>query len=87
MADEEFKKAFEARREIEFTVTGRTSGREISNPVSFVRDGEKLNLLPVRGSVVCQPGLARACSGDLAPGLEPTRAPGSRSRRFTLPHG
>jgi deazaflavin-dependent oxidoreductase (nitroreductase family) len=50
MADEEFKKALEASREIELTVTGRTSGREISNPVWFVRDGEKLYLVPVRGS-------------------------------------
>ena len=44
-----FKEALEASREIEVTVTGRTSGREISNPVWFVRDGEKLYLVPVRG--------------------------------------
>src|SRR5437867_10391376 len=50
MADEEFKKALEASPEIELTVTGRTSGREISNPVWFVREGEKLYLVPVRGS-------------------------------------
>jgi deazaflavin-dependent oxidoreductase (nitroreductase family) len=50
MADEEFKKALEASREIELTVTGRTSGREISNPVWFVRDGEKMYLVPVKGS-------------------------------------
>jgi deazaflavin-dependent oxidoreductase (nitroreductase family) len=50
MADEEFKKALEASREIELTVTGRTSGREISNPLWFVRDGETLYLVPVRGS-------------------------------------
>jgi deazaflavin-dependent oxidoreductase (nitroreductase family) len=50
MADEEFKKALEDSREIELTVTGRTSGREISNPVWFVRDGETLYLVPVRGS-------------------------------------
>ena len=50
MAAEEFKKAVESRQEIELTVTGRTSGREISNPVWFVRDGEKLYLVPVRGS-------------------------------------
>ncbi len=50
MADEEFKKALEASREIELTVTGRTSGREISNPVWFVREGEKLYLVPVKGS-------------------------------------
>lgn len=50
MADEEFKKALEASPEIELTVTGRTSGREISNPVWFAREGEKLYLVPVRGS-------------------------------------
>ena len=41
MADQEFKNAVETSRGIELTVTGRTSGREISNPVWFVRDGEK----------------------------------------------
>jgi deazaflavin-dependent oxidoreductase (nitroreductase family) len=50
MANEEFKKALESSREIELTVTGRTSGREISIPVWFVREGEKLYLVPVRGS-------------------------------------
>jgi deazaflavin-dependent oxidoreductase (nitroreductase family) len=50
MADEEFKKSLVASREVELTVTGRTSGRQISNPVWFVRDGEKLYLVPVRGS-------------------------------------
>ena len=50
MADEEFKKALETSPEIELTVRGRTSGREISNPLWFVREGEKLYLVPVRGS-------------------------------------
>ena len=50
MTREEFKNALEDSREIELTVTGRTSGRAISNPVWFVRDGEKLYLVPVRGS-------------------------------------
>jgi deazaflavin-dependent oxidoreductase (nitroreductase family) len=50
MADEEFKKALESTREIQLTVTGRTSGREISNPVWFVQEGEQLYLVPVRGS-------------------------------------
>jgi hypothetical protein len=31
-------------------VTGRTSGRAISQPVWFVAEGDKLYLLPVRGS-------------------------------------
>jgi deazaflavin-dependent oxidoreductase (nitroreductase family) len=50
MTDEQFKKSLEGSREIELTVTGRTSGREISKPVWFVRDREKLYLVPVRGS-------------------------------------
>jgi deazaflavin-dependent oxidoreductase (nitroreductase family) len=50
MANEDFSKALESSREIELTVTGRKSGREISLPVWFVRDGEKLYLVPVRGS-------------------------------------
>jgi deazaflavin-dependent oxidoreductase (nitroreductase family) len=37
-------------REIELSVTGRRSGRTISQPVWFVWDEDKLNLLPVRGS-------------------------------------
>jgi deazaflavin-dependent oxidoreductase (nitroreductase family) len=36
--------------EITIGVTGRKSGRTISNPVWFVLDGDKLYLLPVRGS-------------------------------------
>jgi deazaflavin-dependent oxidoreductase (nitroreductase family) len=37
-------------RELNISVTGRKSGRTISNPVWFVLDDEKLYLLPVRGS-------------------------------------
>jgi deazaflavin-dependent oxidoreductase (nitroreductase family) len=37
-------------REINITVTGRKSGRDISNPVWFVLDEDKLYLLPVQGS-------------------------------------
>ena len=36
--------------EITITVTGRKSGRAISNPVWFVFDDDKLYLRPVRGS-------------------------------------
>ena len=50
MAGEQFRQALDDSREIELTVTGRTSGRKISNPVWFVRDGEKLYLVPVKGS-------------------------------------
>ena len=37
-------------REITITVTGRKSGRAISNPIWFVWDDGKLYLLPVQGS-------------------------------------
>ena len=37
-------------REIKITVTGRKSGRTISNPVWFIFDQDKLYLLPVQGS-------------------------------------
>lgn len=37
-------------REINITVTGRKSGRAITNPVWFVLEDEKLYLLPVSGS-------------------------------------
>jgi deazaflavin-dependent oxidoreductase (nitroreductase family) len=37
-------------REITITVTGRKSGRAISNPVWFVLDADKVYLLPVKGS-------------------------------------
>lgn len=37
-------------REITLSVTGRKSGRSISNPVWFVFEDGDLNLLPVKGS-------------------------------------
>ena len=37
-------------RQIKLSVTGRKSGKMISMPVWFVLEGEKLYLLPVRGS-------------------------------------
>ncbi|HKV77707.1 MAG TPA: nitroreductase family deazaflavin-dependent oxidoreductase [Candidatus Sulfotelmatobacter sp.] len=37
-------------REINVSVTGRKSGRTISNPVWYVLDGDKVYLLPVKGS-------------------------------------
>jgi deazaflavin-dependent oxidoreductase (nitroreductase family) len=37
-------------RELKISVTGRESGRPISNPVWFVLDENKLYLLPVYGS-------------------------------------
>jgi deazaflavin-dependent oxidoreductase (nitroreductase family) len=37
-------------REIDLSVTGRKSGRTISQPVWFVFEDDKIYLLPVRGS-------------------------------------
>jgi deazaflavin-dependent oxidoreductase (nitroreductase family) len=37
-------------RQIDLTVIGRKSGKEISRPVWFVLEGDKLYLLPVQGS-------------------------------------
>jgi hypothetical protein len=50
MAMANFKQALASTRELEITVTGRTSGRKISLPVWFVHEGETLYLLPVKGS-------------------------------------
>jgi deazaflavin-dependent oxidoreductase (nitroreductase family) len=50
MAAEEFKNALKSADEVEITVTGRKSGRKISHPVWFAEEGEKLELLPVKGS-------------------------------------
>lgn len=50
MASSEFKKALASTRELEITVTGRKSGRKISQPVWFVYEGDRLYLLPVKGS-------------------------------------
>jgi deazaflavin-dependent oxidoreductase (nitroreductase family) len=50
MALADVRSALERAREVEITVTGRHSGREITNPVWFVEEGGKLYLVPVRGS-------------------------------------
>jgi deazaflavin-dependent oxidoreductase (nitroreductase family) len=50
MADDPFTTALEGSRQIDITVTGRRSGREISLPVWFVREGDVLYLVPVGGS-------------------------------------
>ncbi len=50
MALEEFTNALADTDQIEITVTGRRSGKEISNPVWFVREGERLYLVPVSGT-------------------------------------
>ncbi len=40
----------DAAQELQITVTGRRSGQNISLPVWFVRQHDRLYLLPVRGS-------------------------------------
>jgi deazaflavin-dependent oxidoreductase (nitroreductase family) len=50
MAQPDFPKALQGMREIEITVTGRKSGQPISFPVWFVYQGEKLYLLPAKGT-------------------------------------
>ncbi len=50
MAFDEFEQALKNTNEIEITVTGRKSGNRISTPVWFVHEGDKLYLLPVKGS-------------------------------------
>lgn len=50
MAITGFRERLSNASEIEITVTGRKSGRTISNPVWFAVDGDRLYLLPVKGS-------------------------------------
>jgi deazaflavin-dependent oxidoreductase (nitroreductase family) len=50
MADTDFRTALQGINLIEITVTGRTSGRSHSYPIWFALDGDKLYLIPVKGS-------------------------------------
>jgi len=50
MPNEALTRAFDAADELEITVVGRRSGRQISLPVWFVRDDDRLLLIPVHGS-------------------------------------
>lgn len=50
MANKDFETALKNTREINITVIGRKSGRAISIPVWFTQEGDKLYLLPARGS-------------------------------------
>ncbi|HXZ98232.1 MAG TPA: nitroreductase/quinone reductase family protein [Candidatus Acidoferrum sp.] len=50
MSDTEFLKKLALVKELEITVTGRKSGRRISTPVWFVHEGQKLYLVPVKGT-------------------------------------
>jgi deazaflavin-dependent oxidoreductase (nitroreductase family) len=50
MAEDDFVKALQRRRQISITVTGRRTGRAITIPVWFVSADRALWLLPVKGS-------------------------------------
>jgi deazaflavin-dependent oxidoreductase (nitroreductase family) len=50
MKNTDLKDRLARYRQINLSVIGRTSGHTISMPVWFVLEGEKLYLLPVRGS-------------------------------------
>lgn len=50
MAHTEFSAGLQNASEIEITVTSRTSGQSLSYPIWFALDGEKLYLIPVKGS-------------------------------------
>jgi len=50
MARTDFRTALQGANEIEITVTGRTSGRSLTYPVWFALEGDKLYLIPVKGS-------------------------------------
>jgi hypothetical protein len=70
MATADFKKILDSTRELDITVTGRTSGRKLSTPVWFVHEADRLYLLPVKGSethwyknVVKTPSMDLAASG------------------------
>ncbi|TMK70658.1 MAG: nitroreductase family deazaflavin-dependent oxidoreductase [Actinobacteria bacterium] len=85
MAAADLTQALQRAREIEITVTGRRSGRAISNPVWFVEERDTLYLLPVRGSdtqwyrnVLKNPAIRVAADGaelstDATPVTDPAR--------------
>ncbi len=50
MRNDPLKDRLSRSREINITVTGRKSGRAITNPVWFVLEDDELWLLPVEGS-------------------------------------
>ncbi len=50
MAQTDFRAALQGSNELDITVTGRTSGRSLYLPRWFAVDGDKLYLIPVKGS-------------------------------------
>jgi hypothetical protein len=49
MGSQEFEKVLEGVREVDITVTGRRTGRQVTLPVWFVHEDQAIYLLPVRG--------------------------------------
>ncbi len=50
MAHTDFRTGLQNANIIEITVTGRSSGRSLTYPIWFALDGDKLYLIPVKGS-------------------------------------
>jgi deazaflavin-dependent oxidoreductase (nitroreductase family) len=50
MTQTDFRMALQGASEMKITVTGRTSGRSLTYPIWFALDGDKLYLIPVKGS-------------------------------------
>src|SRR5579884_1835529 len=50
MSQTDFRAALRGASEIEITVTGRSSGHSFTYPIWFAVDGDKLYLIPVKGS-------------------------------------
>ena len=50
MTQTDFRAALQGSNELDITVTGRTSGRPFTYPVWFALDGDKLYLIPVKGT-------------------------------------
>ncbi|HWG63730.1 MAG TPA: nitroreductase/quinone reductase family protein [Streptosporangiaceae bacterium] len=50
MASDELIRALDATGEIQLTVTGRKSGREITIPMWFAVEGDRLYMVPVGGT-------------------------------------
>jgi deazaflavin-dependent oxidoreductase (nitroreductase family) len=87
MASAKLKSALEGASEIELSVTGRRSGRQITNPVWFVTEEDRLYLLPVYGSdsdwyrnVLKTPAIGIAAGGaETAATANPITDPGKAS--------
>ena len=85
MAGEDLKNALQDAREVELTVTGRSSGKESTRPIWFVLEGDKFRLLPVGGTdsgwyrnIQKRPAVGLRADGTEYRGdAEPTEEPGT----------